>query len=539
MALFRSKQAVCPYCYRRIESDKAAFRCNGHAAAGKPRCVARPDPERKQVLGVDEAVLPTWPDKRSLLQRHRPFICPDCLGPTTRVCPVCHTPWPSTFTADSPLIGLVGVRGSGKTIMLSVLAQELTTSIQRRFDAAIHPTGNRRLVSQLANWRSDMGRGGHLPSQTETYQHVSKDQRDSAEPAVFEWQLADGRNRQRSTIFSFYDTAGEDLASMDRTRELNYLAATDGVILLLDPFGFTGNHDLARSKGVDEDLLHDRPEDVLRNIVELLRQADPDAALPEEAVHALDRVHSESLRMTRLVEDLLLLARLDAGRELQHDEVDLVGILLDTVSDARAAGPDHVWELNLTALDAPADLSQDELEDFEPEPPLVLGDEARLRQVLVNLLANARVHTPAGSHVSVTLTRSPAASIEGTDTPRRLPDGSGAVESHEARSSAQPGGADSQPARGAEELVITIADDGPGIAPEMRDRMFERFARGDASRERRTGSTGLGMSIALAIVQSHGGTLTVDSRQAPDDSPEDTPHGTTFTVRLPAAVGVE
>ena len=150
MALFRSKQAVCPYCYRRIESDKAAFRCNGHAAAGKSRCVARPDPERKQVLGVDEAVLPTWPDKRSLLQRHRPFICPDCLGPTTRVCPVCHTPWPSTFTADSPLIGLVGVRGSGKTIMLSVLAQELTTSIQRRFDAAIHPTGNRRLVSQLA-----------------------------------------------------------------------------------------------------------------------------------------------------------------------------------------------------------------------------------------------------------------------------------------------------------------------------------------------------------------------------------------------------
>ena len=275
----------------------------------------------------------------------------------------------------------------------------------------------------------------------------------------------------------------------------------------------------------------------IRGYTELIAREGGDAALPEEAVHALDRVHSESLRMTRLVEDLLLLARLDAGRELQHDEVDLVGILLDTVSDARAAGPDHVWDLNLTALDAPAGLSQDELEDFEPEPPLVLGDEARL--VLVNLLANARVHTPAGSHVSVTLTRSPAASIEGTDTPRRLPDGSGAVESHEARSSAQPGGADSQPARGAEELVITIADDGPGIAPEMRDRMFERFARGDASRERRTGSTGLGMSIALAIVQSHGGTLTVDSRQAPEGSPEDTPHGTTFTVRLPAAVGVE
>ena len=277
----------------------------------------------------------------------------------------------------------------------------------------------------------------------------------------------------------------------------------------------------------------------IRGYTELIAREGDGAALPEEAVHALDRVHSESLRMTQLVEDLLLLARLDAGRELQHDEVDLVGILLDTVSDARAAGPDHVWELNLTALDAPAGLSQDELEDFEPEPPLVLGDEARLRQVMVNLLANARVHTPAGSHVSVTLTRSSAANSESTDTPRRLPDGPGAVESHEASSSAQPGGADSQPARETEELVITIADDGPGIAPEMRDRMFERFARGDASRERRTGSTGLGMSIALAIVQSHGGTLTVDSRQASEDSPENTPHGTTFTVRLPAAVEVE
>ena len=225
----------------------------------------------------------------------------------------------------------------------------------------------------------------------------------------------------------------------------------------------------------------------IRGYTELIRREGADADLPEEATYALERVHSESVRMTALVEDLLLLARLDAGRELRREEVDLVGLLVDTVADARAAGPDHDWQLELAVLEPPADATPQEAEDFLPEPPLVIGDEARLRQVVVNLLANARVHTPAGSHVTTTLAR------EG-DT-----------------------------------LIVRIHDDGPGIAPDVRDRLFERFARGDSSRERRTGSTGLGMSIALAIVQSHGGSIDVDSSTAPED------HGTTFSVRLPAA----
>ena len=169
-----------------------------------------------------------------------------------------------------------------------------------------------------------------------------------------------------------------------------------------------------------------------------------------------------------------------------------MGIILDTVSDARAVGPDHHWELALPALEAPAALVEaaaDDpsaaaaLEDFEPEPALVIGDDHRLRQVLVNLLANARVHTPAGTRVATTLER----------------DGN--------------------------LLVVTVADDGPGIDPYLRDRLFERFTRGDSSRERSTGSTGLGMSIALAVVTAHHGTLSVDSSQA----------GTVFTVSLPAA----
>ena len=225
----------------------------------------------------------------------------------------------------------------------------------------------------------------------------------------------------------------------------------------------------------------------IRGYTELIRREGADADLPEEATYALERVHSESVRMTALVEDLLLLARLDAGRELRREEVDLVGLLVDTVADARAAGPDHDWQLDLAVLEPPADATPEEAEDFLPEPPLVIGDEARLRQVIVNLLANARVHTPAGSHVTTTLAR------EG-DT-----------------------------------LIVRIHDDGPGIAPDVRDRLFERFARGDSSRERRTGSTGLGMSIALAIVQSHGGSIDVASSTAPED------HGTTFSVRLPAA----
>ena len=226
----------------------------------------------------------------------------------------------------------------------------------------------------------------------------------------------------------------------------------------------------------------------IRGYTELIRREGADADLPEEATYALERVHSESVRMTALVEDLLLLARLDAGRELRREEVDLVGLLVDTVADARAAGPDHDWQLDLAVLEPPAGATAEEAEDFLPEPPLVIGDEARLRQVVVNLLANARVHTPAGSHVTTTLAR------EG-DT-----------------------------------LIVRIHDDGPGIAPDVRDRLFERFARGDSSRERRTGSTGLGTSIALAIVQSHGGSIDVDSSTASED------HGTTFTVRLPAAV---
>ncbi len=320
---------------------------------------------------------------------------------------------------------------------------------------------------------------------------------------------------------------GEDLTS---SREVGQVGSALNTLLgHVDDALTARQHSETQVRQFVADASHElrTPLASIRGYTELIAREGADAALPDEAVHALERVHSESLRMSRLVEDLLLLARLDAGRDLSRDEVDLVGILLDTVSDARAAGPDHEWELDLAALDAPADLGEDERDDFEPEPPLVLGDEARLRQVLVNLLANARVHTPAGSHVITTLSRrtAPVASD--------APNGSG--ERERGSRDVSSGGAAAAAAPPREELVITIADDGPGIEAAVRGRLFERFARGDASRERRTGSTGLGMSIALAIVVSHGGTLTVDSICAGEDPVHPQAHGTIFTVALPAA----
>ena len=283
----------------------------------------------------------------------------------------------------------------------------------------------------------------------------------------------------------------------------------------------------------------------IRGYTELIAREGAGAALPEEATHALERVHSESVRMTGLVEDLLLLARLDAGRELRRGEVDLLGVLLDTVADARAAGPDHVWELDLSALGSPDGEGGAEDDDGAGggddgdstggEPPLVVGDEARLRQVLVNLLANARVHTPPGTRVTTRISRGPGASGGGASGPGAVP---GVDPAAGGTPAPGPGGADGAPAAPSEAAgtwVITIGDDGPGIDPAVRDRIFERFARADASRERSTGSTGLGMSIALAIVTAHRGALTVDSVRAGDDPARPQAHGTTFTITLPAS----
>ncbi|MFE4176527.1 ATP-binding protein [Streptomyces sp. NPDC056909] len=218
--------------------------------------------------------------------------------------------------------------------------------------------------------------------------------------------------------------------------------------------------------------------------------------------HALGRIESEAERMTGLVEDLLLLARLDAGRPLSYENTDLSLLVVDAVSDARAAGQDHHWRLELPEPDAPA--------------ATVQGDASRLHQVLVNLLANARTHTPPGTTVTARVRRSDA----GPALPRPAL----------ARPTlARPGLAGNSLAgcslAGRSSVVLEVQDDGPGIPPALLPHVFERFARGDASRSRAAGSTGLGLAIVQAVVTAHGGTVDVRS----------VPGRTVFAVCLPAS----
>ncbi|MBE8517206.1 HAMP domain-containing protein [Amycolatopsis sp. H6(2020)] len=208
------------------------------------------------------------------------------------------------------------------------------------------------------------------------------------------------------------------------------------------------------------------PLAAIRGYAELAARGS--ALVPPDVAHSMGRIQSEAVRMTALVEDLLLLARLDAGRPLDVRDVDLTRLVADTVGDARVAGRQHRWLLELP-----------------PDPVLVFGDVQRLHQVLGNLLANARTHTPPGTTVVTALARSA--------------DGS---------------------------AVLTVTDDGPGIAPDLLPDVFERFARGDSSRSRQAGSTGLGMAIASAVVVAHHGSIEVHSR----------PGRTEFAVRLPVAV---
>ncbi len=277
MAFFQRK-VPCPYCYNEISPNALAVRCSGRAAPGRSRCTEAPDKVRVQFFNDGTPVLPviSGTDGKQVLSRSD-ATCAACGAVSAiRVCPDCHSRMPRSFDADSPLFGLVGVRGSGKTVMLAVLQKELYSTIARRFDASIDsPGGKIGLAGKLeADLRGmeDAARG-MLPAQTA--QHTTG----MSIPAVFEWRFAKkslgGKlSRDVSTLFSFYDSAGEDLATEDRALGQHYLAATRGVILLLDPFGFPGNRERALRSGVDPESLTTAPDTVLRALTTVLQTAE-------------------------------------------------------------------------------------------------------------------------------------------------------------------------------------------------------------------------------------------------------------------------
>ena len=193
------------------------------------------------------------------------------------------------------------------------------------------------------------------------------------------------------------------------------------------------------------------PLAAIRGYAELTRRSSEE--VPPDIAFAMNRVESESRRMTTLVEDLLLLARLDSGRPVVHDWVDVCRLVADAVADASVAGTEHKW-----------------LMDVPGESIGVLGDAGQLHQIMINILGNARTHTPPGTTVTTSL-------------------------------STQDG-----------VVRIRVADDGPGIPPEILPEVFERFARGDNSRSRAAGSTGLGLAIVAAVVGAHRGRVGVTSR---------------------------
>ena len=205
------------------------------------------------------------------------------------------------------------------------------------------------------------------------------------------------------------------------------------------------------------------PLTAIRGFAELHRQG---AVVGDDKTKELiNRIEKESVRMSSLVEDLLLLARLDQSRELAKEPVDLNTLITEAVASARAAGPNHPIEIKLEASEI-----------------FVLGDSQRIHQVIANLLANARAHTPNGTQISITAMQ------------------------------------------GVSETTITVSDKGPGLSKADQDRIFERFYRADPSRVRNSGEgSGLGLSIVDAVMKAHGGYVSVKSEVG---------QGATFTLHF-------
>jgi hypothetical protein len=233
---------ACPYCYNAIDRGQLWFQCAGRGSPGHDGCERTEDPERQRLTGFAEPIRPAFPAPGNALLPVRQARCPRCFGLTgIRACPHCHTPLPVNFgDSNSPLIAMVGAKGTGKTVYMTVLAHELRTNLRRRFEADVRMTGDgqagfRTPLQWLESNVERMYRSRELFPQTPQATGGRR------EPLVFEWRREVRRpagigSTYMTSYLSFYDTAGEDLTSQAVAHDQAYLGAADALILLLDPF---------------------------------------------------------------------------------------------------------------------------------------------------------------------------------------------------------------------------------------------------------------------------------------------------------------
>lgn len=251
-------------------------------------------------------------------------------------------------------------------------------------------------------------------------------------------RLAIAINRMLARLKAGFDQRADDLARLQESESKMRQFVADASHELRTPIAATAAYAELFERGA-----RDRPDDLER---------------------AMSGIRAETGRMAALVEDLLLLARIDEGRPTDREPVDVTDLVISAIDAAQVVAPEREVSLRIDAV------------------PVVIGDAVSLRQVVDNLLANVRTHTPAGTRCEVIIDR---------------------VDGH---------------------ARITVADDGPGMPADDAQRAFDRFHRADASRTRSSGGTGLGLAIVHAIVTAHGGTVSLESAVGV---------GTAVIVRLP------
>lgn len=262
--------AVCPFCFERIDSSRLWYQCLGR---GNTECKKEVDEARKRLTNSLRETYPTFapPEKAT-----GPARCPECGGKTNlRACPECHTALPSDFAdSKSPMIGLVGSKGSGKTVLMTVLVKHLKDVVGKRYEAAVrlatdNPDGHQGLSDYQANREAPLYKERVLPPTTNQMA-----MRGHAAPLLVRWQQEIsrlGRASVRSTLLSFIDTAGEDLNAVSTALTLKYLSVCDGLIVVLDPFALPGARARLNLPAAAINVDDDAPLDVVNNITEMLK----------------------------------------------------------------------------------------------------------------------------------------------------------------------------------------------------------------------------------------------------------------------------